>query len=317
MSAGVLRRRRLAALGVVGAVGGLAAVVGALASGGSGASDAGRRMASRAAAGRSASARLAELPRGGRRLFPHFRVVAFYGAPQDPELGTLGIGTAAHAGRRLAVVARAYRPLGRPVLPAMELLAVIADGDPGRDGLYSLRQRPSVIARYLRAARRMKALLVLDIQPGHRGFWEEAHALRRWLREPDVSLALDPEWHTPGGVPGKVIGSVDAREVNAISFWLDGLVRRLRLPQKLLLVHRFTEGMIAGRLKRRAHVAVTVNVDGFGQRAIKRVKYERFAHGLDRGLRHGFKLFFKEDTGLLTPGAVGRLRPRPDVVVYE
>src|SRR4051794_8225653 len=257
------------------------------------------------------------LPRGGRRLFPHFRVVAFYGAPQDPELGTLGIGTAAQAGRRLAVVARAYRPLGRPVLPAVELLAVVANHDPGRDGLYSVRQRPAVIARYLQAARRAKALLVLDIQPGHRGFWEEAHALRRWLREPDVSLALDPEWHTPGAVPGKVIGSVDAREVNAISFWLDGMVRRLGLPQKLLLVHRFTEGMIAGRLKHRRDVAVTVNVDGFGERAIKRVKYERFARGLDRGFRHGFKLFFKEDTGLFTPGAVGALRPRPDVVVYE
>ena len=313
MSVGGQRRRRLAAAAAVVGVAALVVVVVALAGGGGGS----RGTAARPAAARAAARAAPELPRGGRRIFPHFRVVAFYGAPQDAELGTLGIGTPSQAGRRLATVARAYRRLGRPVLPAMELLAVIADGDPGRDGLYSLRQRPSVIGRYLRAARRMKALLLLDIQPGHRGFWEEAHALRRWLREPDVSLALDPEWHTPGAVPGKVIGSVDAREVNAISFWLDGMVRRLGLPQKLLLVHRFTEGMIAGRLKHRRDVAVTVNVDGFGERAIKRVKYERFARGLDRGFRHGFKLFFKEDTGLFTPGAVGALRPRPDVVVYE
>ena len=257
-----------------------------------------------------------ELPRGGRRILPHFRVVAFYGAPQDVELGALGIGTPAQVARRLERVARPYERLGRPVLPAMELLSVIANGDAGADGLYSMRQAPAVIRGYLKAARRAKALLILDIQPGRRGFWAEALALRRWLREPDVSLALDPEWDTPGAVPGQVIGSVDAREVNAISYWLDGLVRRLRLPQKLLLVHRFTEGMIRGRLKPREHVAVTVNVDGFGHRAIKRAKYEHFAHARD-GLYDGFKLFFREDTNIFTPRDVRRLHPRPDVVVYE
>src|SRR5688572_17936583 len=33
-----------------------------------------------------------ELPRGGRRFLPDFRVVAYYGAPQDRQLGALGIG---------------------------------------------------------------------------------------------------------------------------------------------------------------------------------------------------------------------------------
>jgi hypothetical protein len=75
--------------------------------------------------------------------------------------------------------------------------------------------------------------------------------------------------------------------------------------------------MIRGRLKRREHVAVTVNVDGFGHRAIKRVRYEHFARGLDRTSFNGLKLFFKEDTNLMRPGTVGHLRPRPDVVVYE
>src|SRR3954467_12918156 len=33
------------------------------------------------------------LPDGGRTILPRTRVVAFYGAPQDAGLGTLGIGT--------------------------------------------------------------------------------------------------------------------------------------------------------------------------------------------------------------------------------
>ena len=48
------------------------------------------------------------LPRGGRRMFPDFRVVAYYGAPQDKQLGELGIGTPAQAGRKLLRQAAPY-----------------------------------------------------------------------------------------------------------------------------------------------------------------------------------------------------------------
>ena len=66
-----------------------------------------------------------------------------------------------------------------------------------------------------------KALLLLDIQPGASDFFTEATRLERWLREPDVGLALDPEWRVqPGQVPGQVIGRVDSREVNAVTAWL-------------------------------------------------------------------------------------------------
>jgi hypothetical protein len=260
-----------------------------------------------------------QLPRGGRTLFPRFRVVALYGAPQDPELGALGIGTPEQAGRRLRRQAARYRGLGRPVLPAMELLVDVANRDPGPDGQYRTRQSDAVIRRYLLAARRAKALLVLDIQPGRADFFTETIRLRKWLVQPDVALALDPEWHVaPPGLPGKVIGSVDAREINAVSYWLELVTKRHHLPQKLLLIHRFTDGMIHddANLKPRPHLAVTINVDGFGGPEIKVAKYEAFARKT-RGLHDGFKLFYKEDTHLMQPRDVRRLRPLPDVVVYE
>jgi hypothetical protein len=260
-----------------------------------------------------------ELPRGGRVILPGHRVVAYYGAPQDRELGTLGIGTPARAGRRLLRTARSYDRLGPPVLPAMELIAVVAAGAPGDDGQYRTRQSDAVIRRYLRAARRIKALLILDIQPGRSDFLREAMALERWLREPDVSLALDPEWRVDAPqVPAQIIGSVAAEEVNAVSFWLDGLAARNRLPQKLLLVHRFTENMIRdqARLKPRAHLALAINVDGFGGQAVKRAKYQELSRR-DRRFFTGFKLFYHEDSRLLEPRQVTRLRPPPDVVVYE
>jgi hypothetical protein len=264
-------------------------------------------------------ARPAGLPRGGRRIFPRFRVVAFYGAPQSAELGALGIGSPDAAGRRLLRQARAYKGRGRRVLPAFELIAVVANRGAGRSGLYRTRQGADTIRRYLAAARRARALLLLDIQPGRADFLTEVRALEPFLREPDVGLALDPEWRVgPGQVPGRVLGSVDAGVVNAVSARLAEIVRERRLPEKLLVVHQFTRRMVRRRelLVRRAGVALVLDVDGFGNQADKVAKYRELTRGAGR-FAHGIKLFYREDVGLMSPREVMRLRPRPQLVVYE
>src|SRR3954451_3209839 len=186
-----------------------------------------------------------QLPRGGRAIFPRYRVVAYYGAPQDAQLGELGIGTPAHAAAKLERQSRPYRRGGRTLLPAFELISTVASGSPEPDGHYSTRQSHAVIDRYLAAARRAHALLILDIQPGHAEFMDEVRALYPYLEHPDVGLALDPEWKVPPDqVPGKVIGSTDSSVVNQVSSYLDGIVRTHKLPQKLLVVHQFTNDMI-------------------------------------------------------------------------
>jgi hypothetical protein len=260
-----------------------------------------------------------ELPRGGRTILPDFRVVAYYGAPQDRQLGILGIGKPSTAARRLERAAKPFARKSRPVLPAMELIAVVAAAHPGPGDRYNLRQPDSVIRRYLKAARKAKTLLILDIQPGRSDFFTETKRLRKWLKEPDVGLALDPEWRmAPGQVPGQVIGSVGSREVNATTAWLDQLVTKYKLPQKLLLVHEFTDDMVPeAELKPRKGLAYVLNVDGFGGQALKIAKYKGFAKQ-GKGFRRGFKLFYEEDTKpMMTAAQVMRLQPRPDVVVYE
>ncbi len=261
----------------------------------------------------------AELPRGGRRIFPDHRVVAYYGAPQDEALGALGIGTPDQAARKLVKVARKYAKKTRPELPALELISTIATAAPGNDGMYRMHQSDAVIERYLRAARKIKGLLVLDIQPGRADFLSEARRLERWLREPDVGIALDPEWHVgPAELPGKVIGSVGADAVNEVSDYVARFVTEHRLPEKLFVVHQFTSGMIKDKhlVQQRPGLAITMNVDGFGDRPNKISKYALFTSELTR-FNDGFKLFYEEDTNLMTPGAVLDLRPPPDLVVYE
>lgn len=257
------------------------------------------------------------LPGGGRTIFPSRRVVALAGAPQDPGLGELGIGTPDQAGRKLVRQARAYRGPRVKVLPAMELIATVVNRDAGDDGQFRTRQTDAVIRRYLRAARKVHALLILDIQPGRADFLTESQVLAKWLREPDVSLALDPEWRmAPGEIPGQTIGSVKASEVNSVAVWLSGIVRRGRLPQKLMLIHQFTPNMIEQRstLQRPPGVVPVLNVDGFGSQADKRAKYNELAQ---RRFPSGFKLFYHEDTGLFAPPQVMGLRPQPQFVVYE
>ncbi len=252
----IYRRRRLLALAVafvllVVLVKGCSAVVGG------GADEA------------ASEAAVPQLPRGGREILPRNRVVAYYGAPQDPELGVLGTAPLNVSARRLEARAREFSVPGRPALPAFELIATLAQSAPGDDGMHRLRQTDATIARHLRAARAAKGLLVLDIQPGQADFLDEVKALQRWLVEPDVSLALDPEWSVPAGVqPGSVIGSTDAATVNEVTDYLARIVRARNLPQKMLIVHQFTEDMVSDRnlTRGRPEVALISNMDGFGTR---------------------------------------------------
>jgi hypothetical protein len=305
----VIRQRRLVAAGVAGLVAVLL-VAGGMLVGAGGADDDSEAKP---------EPRRPELPRGGRTILPDKRVVAFYGAPQDRELGVLGIGPPRLAARKLERQARPYLRRGRPVLPAFELIAAIVTSEAGDGGDHSIRQTPATIRRYLRAARAHDMLMLLDIQPGYAPFLQEAQALEEFLKEPDVSLALDPEWSMdPPQLPGQEIGSTDAATINEVSRYLSGLIRKHDLPQKLLVVHRFTGDMIEAEddLERHPGVALVVNVDGFGDQPNKISKYNEFTRDLRRRF-NGFKLFYEEDLNLMKPKQVLRLRPQPDLVVYE
>lgn len=281
----------------------------------------GGRGTSEAASGTSTAAKPEKrgLPGGATSILPEHRVVAYYGAPQDEQLGILGIGSPNIAGIKLLRQAENYARPNKPVMPCMELIAVVSTAAPGEGDLYRARQSDKVIRTYLNAARRANAILMLDIQPGRANFLDEAKALEKWLKEPDVSLALDPEWHVRApDLPGKVIGTVSAAEVNEVSQWLSKLVADNQLPEKMLLIHQFTDGMITNR-SQIAHppgLDLVLNADGFGPPDLKKGTYTRVTKGRGK-LYTGFKLFFVEDTDLMSPDDVMSLRPQPLVVIYE
>lgn len=256
-------------------------------------------------------------------LPPETRVVAFAGAPQAKELGILGTMPLEKASDKLERQAKPYDRASRPVLPAFDLIATIANAHPGPGGKYRTRQSDKTIARYLRAARRHDAALILDVQPGTSNFVDELKPLEKWLKEPDVHLALDPEWRMrPGVQPGSEIGWVSGGEVTATLNRVARIVRANDLPPKLVIVHRFTDGMIKDleEVDVPEEVVGVISIDGVGDRTAKIHTYDRIAPNLPKPWLPGFKVFYEEDAeagGIMYGSQVMHLKPRPHVVLYE
>jgi len=257
--------------------------------------------------------------RGRSRIFGrnHF-LVAYYGTGQTPALGVLGESRPATMHRRLMRAAKPFAGPGRPVQPVYELIVTIADAHPGPDGDFSHDIPRSEVRRYIRAADRRGALLLLDLQPGRSGFLATA---KRWewaLRHPWVGIALDPEWRMGRReVPGRAIGQVRAAEVNRTSAWLARLVRRHDLPEKLFVLHQFRRDMLPdiGAIRSRPGLAMVQHVDGFGTPQQKRATYRHVAR--PRQFTMGFKLFYDEDVRRMGARDVHRLRPRVRFVSFQ
>ena len=127
----------------------------------------------------------AQLPRGGQEVFPRYRLVGYAGLTGARTLGRLGTGPLDQRVSELERRAADYAG-GREILPVLEVIATIAKGSPGHDRRYRIRITDKQIETYLKTARKHKAFLLLNIQPGRSEFLPEARAYERWLKLPDV-----------------------------------------------------------------------------------------------------------------------------------
>ncbi|HZA72808.1 MAG TPA: hypothetical protein VE476_07825 [Propionibacteriaceae bacterium] len=271
----------------------------------------------------TADAEQPTLPRGGREIFPTYRLVGYAGLTGASTLGRLGTGPLDQRVRELERRAEAYEA-GRKVLPVLEVIATIVQSGPGSDGKYRTRVSDKNIAVYLAAARKRKALLLLNIQPGRSEFLPEAKAYERWLREPDVGVALDPEWAMdPGQRPGRAYGHTTGAELNQTAAYLANLVRRHDLPEKVMVYHQVAASVVRKESGLKPHPGVVQikSVDGLGPPGPKVNTYRVVNKTTPKHVHAGFKLFFTEDTEgasrLMTPREVLGLKPRPEYVMYE
>jgi hypothetical protein len=256
-------------------------------------------------------------------LLPGHRIVAYYGNPLDARMGVLGQGSPQQMLARLAQQAKAYQVLdpSHPVVKALELVATVAQGSPGANGTYNLRMPPSLIESELKLARSAHALLILDVQVGHSPVATEVNYLKPFLRQPDVELALDPEFdmnQIQGGIPGKEFGKMSAIAINGAIRVLHQLVVQDHLPPKVLIVHQFRPEMVQHwkDIKPLPGVSFIMDTDGFGTPAMKIANYH--AYITDQPIGYGgIKLFYTQDTPLMSPAQVLALKPPPLLVIYQ
>lgn len=258
-------------------------------------------------------------------ILPHYRIVAYYGNPLSKRMGVLGEYPPEEMLRRFDAQVAEWRKADpeTPVKPALHLVAVVAQGDPGPSGKYRTIMRDTLIERVYQWAKSREALLFLDIQVGHSDIRELLPKFDHFLRRPDVHLGVDPEFMMKTGHrPGEKIGTMDASDINYVSEYLARLVREHGLPPKVLVIHRFTQGMVTNtkQIKLRPEVQIVMHMDGWGAPWLKRDTYRDYIVREPVQFT-GFKIFYHNDTKkgdpLMTPEDLLRLRPVPLYVQYQ
>jgi hypothetical protein len=259
-------------------------------------------------------------------ILPFKRVVAYYGNLYSKKMGILGELPPNEMLAKLKGEVKHWEKADPqvPVQPALHYIAVVASGDPGRDKMHRNRMPFKQIDSVLTIAKRIRAIVFLDVQVSLSNIHTELPLLEKYLMMPNVHFGMDPEFSMKDGtLPGKKIGTYDAADVNYVSGYLAGLVKKYNLPPKILIVHRFTKKMLTNsqNIKLRPEVQVVMDMDGWGEPDLKEGTWRYFIHNEPVQFA-GFKLFYKNDIKkaphhMLTPEEVLKKKPYPMYIQYQ
>jgi outer membrane murein-binding lipoprotein Lpp len=267
-------------------------------------------------------------------IMPQKRILAYYGNPHSKKMGILGEYPKDEMLRRLDQQAVAWveqDSAKTPVQKALHLVAISAQGAPGKDGKYRMRMSDKTITKVIRWAAEHNAICFLDIQVGLAPLGPEMEFLEPYLKLPYVHLGIDPEFSMKTGArPGTKIGTFDAADINQAVQFVSRVVRENKLPPKVLVVHRFTNRMVTNykNIKLDPNVQIVMNMDGWGPPSLKRDTYHDYIQTQPVQFT-GFKLFYHNDMKkvdlrskhkvphLMEPAEVLSLTPKPMYIQYQ
>lgn len=259
-------------------------------------------------------------------IFPEHRVVAYYGNFYSKRMGALGQYPPAEMTRMLQHEVDRWNAAdpNTPVIAGIDYIAVVAQKDAGKDGKYRSRMPDVEINKALALANQINGIAILDIQVGLSNVQSEIPRLEQYLKQPNVMLAIDPEFSMKdGSLPGKKIGTLDASDINYAVDYLANLVKENGLPPKILVIHRFTKGMVTNykNIKIVPEVQIVMDMDGWGFPA-KKIDTYRSVVAPQNVQYTGFKLFYINDmkppsTALMTPEDILKLEPQPLFILYQ
>ncbi|MEO6406305.1 MAG: hypothetical protein ABIY51_07825 [Ferruginibacter sp.] len=262
------------------------------------------------------------LPLAGA-ILPYHRIVAYYGNLYSKKMGILGELPKQEMLNKLKGEIKKWEAADSslPVIPSLHYVAITAQaaGDKKR-----MRMPFHQIDTILNWAKEINALVFLDIQVGWSTLQDEIPTLEKYLQLPNVHLGIDPEFSMKfGDVPGKRIGTFDAADINYAINYLDNITKKYNVPPKILVVHRFTQGMVtnAAQIKPLPTVQVVIDMDGWGDKILKKSTWLRYIRKEPVQFT-GFKLFYKNDTkkdpnGMYTPEELSKFIPKPIYIQYQ
>ncbi|MGO4820079.1 MULTISPECIES: hypothetical protein [unclassified Flavobacterium] len=258
-------------------------------------------------------------------LLPYNRIIAFYGNLYSKRMGILGeIPKEQMLAKLQSEVAKwAAADSTVKTIPALHYIAVTAQGAPGKANMHRMRMPFKQIDTVISWAKPINALVFLDIQVGHSTVKNEVTELKEYLAMPNVHLGIDPEFSLKNGeIPGSKIGSFTADDINDAIDILAEVVRENKLTPKVLIVHRFTQGMVTNykKIKTVPEVQVVMDMDGFGSKVLKRSTYLSYIYREPVQFT-GFKLFYKNDNWnnwqMYTPEELLKFTPKPIYIQYQ
>ena len=260
-------------------------------------------------------------------ILPFKRVVAYYGNLYSKKMGILGQLPPREMLARLDTEVKKWEKVDPavPVQPALHYIAVVAQGEAGKDGKYRFRMPDKQIDSVITISKMRKDMIIfLDLQVAFSTVRDELPRLEKYLKMPNVHLGIDPEFSMKNGRrPGTIIGTYDAADVNYCADWLANLVRENHLPPKIFIVHRFTRNMLthSQSIKLHPEVQIVMNMDGWGEPSLKKGTYRYFINQEPVQFT-GFKLFYindlrKEPHIMLTPNDIIKLKPQPIYIQYQ
>ena len=258
-------------------------------------------------------------------LLPYNRIIAYYGNLYSTRMGILGELPRKEMLAKLQGEVAKWQAADSTVkaIPALHYIAVTAQGAPGKNNMHRLRMPFKQIDTIISWAKPINALVFLDIQVGHSTVKSEVAELEKYLAMPNVHLGIDPEFSMKGGErPGSKIGHFTAADINDAIDILADIVRKNKLTPKVLVIHRFTQGMVKNykEIKKVPEVQIVMDMDGFGSKVLKKDSYKAYIYREPVQFT-GFKLFYKNDNKndwkMYSPEELVKFTPKPIYIQYQ
>lgn len=259
-------------------------------------------------------------------IFPTHRIIAYYGNPLSKKMGALGEYAPKTMINKLNKEVSIWNKADpeTPAIPALHLIATVAQNDPGTANKYRMIMPDDVINNVYELAKQNDALFFIDLQTGHDDIRKLLPRFEWILKNPDVHLGIDPEFNliSSKAKPGTRVGTYDASDINYVTNYLQQLTTKYNLPPKILVIHRFTKRGVtnAKKIILRPDVQIVMNMDGWGAPELKRGTYRNYI--VPEPVQYtGFKVFYHNDTKagdrLMTPSDILKLDPQPLYIQYQ